>query len=472
MTVSPVYLAWITHNRKEELIRSIENLNPKLNKQPRQYNLVVSSSGHETLGPSLHQVNKNIHIIEANNRELWIKNLQDQCAIKGINPNIISFALNPSFQKNDVGIVTTGANRNLLILALSGKKFISIDDDVLVEPIRYINEKNPQIIASSTTNPLFFKSLESNELLREEIEFGQKVSIDDFFDMHIRMLSTIHTETNNKCAASLSGYYGDSGFHSPRLIFSLEDQEILKLTSSNAFFNSSTKSRLVWRESEEEKYLEISPFMPICAGFNNEIDLPPFFPLGRNQDGAYAYAMAACLENITIGHVNCSVFHDPIEKRTYENTLDKIDIRINDLMAFIWVDIIKSAKAKNYQESSLFFNQLSTLDNRQFTNKIYQLMTSNLIARSVSLDEKCKRLKHRNTLFINEWIYLATKESEYCKWLATNPHKCIPVEATRLANEPYFALELVKTWINNYSQLLKHWSSIRQIAKTISPFDI
>jgi hypothetical protein len=58
--------------------------------------------------------------------------------------------------------------------------------------------------------------------------------------------------------------------------------------------------------------------MAINAGIDNRSLLPPFLPVGRNEDGIFAMTLRACAEDALICHIPVAVLHSPLESRGYE----------------------------------------------------------------------------------------------------------------------------------------------------------
>ena len=70
-----------------------------------------------------------------------------------------------------------------------------------------------------------------------------------------------------------------------------------------AEYIQATDSREVFRSVSRYTVSDGALFMTTNAGVDNRTLLPPFFPVGRNEDGAFAVILHACAEDALIGHL-------------------------------------------------------------------------------------------------------------------------------------------------------------------------
>ncbi|QDK43516.1 hypothetical protein DOM21_19055 [Bacteriovorax stolpii] len=440
-------IAWPTHNRSKSVLRSVKsfkNTNLKLN-------FFVSNTGESELTPLFNSEHIEAELWEGEARYKWINLLKENCRRAHINPSLIDFALNPSAPK---GVITTGANRNFLLLKLVGKKFVSVDDDVVFEPRRLAPVEIGNALGPSPGNPLstlYFKDQQSLNLLKEKSE---RLKDEEFLSTQIQMLSFV--QNSQFCALSLCGYYGDSGFQSPRGILSLNEQSIHELIKKDQF-HAALKSRLVWRVSDKVQAFKYSPAMLMCAGFSNDYELPPFFPMGRNQDSAYAYALSACLSNALIGHLSFAIMHAPVEIRNYTEDLPDLEMRMNDIMVLLWIEFLKKNIEKNYKNAGEFF--LEFAQEKNFTERLNFLISQHFSERALRLEEKIKNLQSKDNDFFQNWIKLAVQEKALIDKALQKSPNLLPMETNNSL--------LAADWIGQYAELLLSWKEIRNIAQGI-----
>lgn len=331
------------------------------------------------------------------------------------------------------------------------KIFLSLDDDTIFN-IRKIDH-HPLLPYQSQNNPLPTLHLKNSDHFEHLLKTSQTITGKDFFHAHETQLALGST-------LSLTGYAGDSGLSNPKYIFGLEDAPLKSILSSKDLLNESITSRLVWRQPINPTQSKLSTLMPIACVFNNELELPPFFPMGRNQDGAYAYALNACLENSKLGYLDMAILHRPVEVRNYHHALNIYQLRINDLISFIWVEFLKSNRPKGYQSAAMHFESFA---NQEFSI-ITQLIQSQINQRIERINQKINFVKNLSLPAGPEWILLAEQEIKVLNnYLSTTDY--LPIEISHFKQDKKKGQDLTKEWIANYSKLLFHWKQLRAISQ-------
>lgn len=441
------YLSWPTHNREDSLIRSIESLN---NLEKNSYTITISNSG-----PELTQGKIKADIFETSRREDWIQKLNKIASAQGIPSEVVRFALLPELP-HETKAITTGSNRNFLLLKLVGKKFFSFDDDILLDVKKIILPKDSSYLSASKSNPFNMKFFISEKELHDSLESSESVTLNYFLDSHLKLLEN-H-------AISMSGIYGDSGLRSPRMIFGFDEDSLTSLLKAPQEFQTAMSSRLLCRYSDSTLSLKASPFMPACSGFANDQELPPFFPIGRNEDGAFVYTLLGT-QNSNIGIVPFAVNHSPKETRNYDGTMKEAGCGINDLICLLWINFLQTQNSHGYKASSNYFKRVSSLSQKEFGDFIDKLVVNNFEGKLRRLDEKIINLRTKKLTAFPEWLVGAEIEKENYRKVITNPYKSSPLEFNLLNFSD--SLELTKKLIQNYGELLSHWPTLRKIALTL-----
>lgn len=63
---------------------------------------------------------------------------------------------------------------------------------------------------------------------------------------------------------------------------------------------------------------EASGCMATCMALDNRDILPPFLPVGRNEDGVFGRALGCLIPGARLGHIPWAVLHSPPEARRYD----------------------------------------------------------------------------------------------------------------------------------------------------------
>jgi hypothetical protein len=103
-----------------------------------------------------------------------------------------------------------------------------------------------------------------------------------------------------------------------------------RLLKSEEDYRLALRSREVLRQVRSAAVCHGSPFMSMFFGMDNRTLLPPYFPLGRNEDGTFGYLVGRCLEGSYSGYLPWSLVHDPPTWRSYFGNPAET-VRISDL---------------------------------------------------------------------------------------------------------------------------------------------
>jgi len=236
---------------------------------------------------------------------------------------------------------TMGANRNVILLQTAGEMVLNVDDDTLCQPCAAPETDLAGVRLGSDGDPTefwFFPNRESasdfvrpadvDVLAAHERFLGREVwslvkpgaGVVSQADLRLacgHLLESVWIG-NGSVPITLNGSVGDSGMYSGRNIPIHRNLETRRrLLRSEADYRSALESREILRQARSATVCHGSPFMGMFFGSDNRRLLPPFFPLGRNEDGIFGYGIARCLENSFFAYLPWSLIHDPPSGRVY-----------------------------------------------------------------------------------------------------------------------------------------------------------
>lgn len=243
-------------------------------------------------------------------------------------PGIVHFALFGDRRCT----VSTGANRNCLLLDTAGRLVVSVDDDTIC-----------RIGAPSgrEAEPSFFPGQDPTEFwfFADRTSAAESVeAIDmDVLACHEEILGTSvadsATGVRGRVAITLHGLAGDSGMASPRYYLTLGGASRERLVASPDAYRSAFSGREILRTVRRPAITQTPFCMTTFLGLDNRYLLPPFFPVQRNSDGILGQILS------TLG--NCTAFlpwtllHAPEPRRRWEpRTLwfSATTLRLSDLV--------------------------------------------------------------------------------------------------------------------------------------------
>ena len=246
----------------------------------------------------------------------------------GIDPSIARFALLGEAEGLPAGVArTTGANRNALLLACAGEAFLSVDDDTVCSLARS-PAHHDGLAFHSSASPLemwFGPELPASgpdeiDLLKEAgnalgpaVRDVRSLLPADFDHATMEKLC----RGNARIRVAQIGLKGDAATDSPVGWLTATGATRERLVGSEAAYRAAVASRQLLAVAPCETVSASRQLMAYCIALDNRDPLPPFAPLGRDQDGVFgAWLRLAESESFT-AHLPFAVSHEPSEARTF-----------------------------------------------------------------------------------------------------------------------------------------------------------
>jgi hypothetical protein len=132
---------------------------------------------------------------------------------------------------------------------------------------------------------------------------------------------------------TLNGLVGDSGMYSPSYILTSANAATRqRMVESEESYRLASRSREIGRQTLRPTVCHGGPFMAGCFAADNSALIPPFFPAGRNEDGALGYLIGHCLRGCYFGYLPWSLVHDPPRGRAYPPIGAPPPVRLSDIV--------------------------------------------------------------------------------------------------------------------------------------------
>jgi hypothetical protein len=273
--------------------------------------------------------------------------LRRMLASEGIPPPLLDEALTPG---------SIGNNRNLALLMTAGHPVLMQDDDVVsrlwVDPDR---ESGVTLAAHSDLRTWqFFAS--------RDAALASVASVnDDALDAHAsalgRSLAQIlqrhrdSVDVEHACSHMVAAL-DDADHFAVRVTFAGLAGDAARYCSHGVLFRQGLVRDVIWRDPESlERALssrEISCIarntivthetmcVGYCMGIDNTSLVPPFMPVGRNEDGVWGATLGAIDPHALFAHVPYGVRHESDRPATYEDLMPSArQSRICDLLLFL-----------------------------------------------------------------------------------------------------------------------------------------
>ncbi len=235
-------------------------------------------------------------------------------AESAVSLDIIRFAI----FGDDRCTLSTGANRNSLLLDAAGELMLTVDDDTLCR-VAEPPGRETALSFFSGYDPTEFWFFPDRSRATQSISF---VDV-DFLGCHDALLGNTvadlqgPAETRGSVTMTLYGLVGDSGMASPRYYLTLGGASRDRLVASPQVYQSALRSREILRRVRQPT-VTAGPFcMTTFLGIDNRRLLPPFFPVERNSDGIFGQMLRKCVDGSHVAFLPWVLLHAPEPARSF-----------------------------------------------------------------------------------------------------------------------------------------------------------
>ncbi len=233
-------------------------------------------------------------------------------------------------------MLSTGSNRNSLLLDTADTLMLTVDDDTLCR-IAAPPDREAALTSFSGYDPSEFWFFPDRGRATQSVSFVDA----DVLSCHEALLGSAisdlggDAEASSQVAMTLNGLVGDSGMASPRYYLTLTGASRERLVASPQAYRSAFESREILR-SARQPTITAGPFcMTTFLGLDNRLLLPPFFPVQRNADGIFGIMLGKCVQGSHVAFLPWILLHAPKPSRTFapdEPWADATAVRTADIV--------------------------------------------------------------------------------------------------------------------------------------------
>jgi hypothetical protein len=246
----------------------------------------------------------------------------------GIAPEVGRFALLGDSDVTYCG--SPGSNRNAALLDTQGNCVLMADDDTVCQ-LGVSPNHDGQIEFTGHNNPRNTWFYGSRDKLKAEARWISA----DILGQHARLLgsdiqSLVHSTspdsvrfgdacrhlksailgTRGRIIGTMSGVAGDCGAYSTIHLLTSNQEVRQRLCGHEEVFDTAFNSREVLSVADRYTVTHYSFCHSTTLGLANYDILPPFFPIGANEDGVFGSLISLTAPGAFWGHVPVAVLHD------------------------------------------------------------------------------------------------------------------------------------------------------------------
>lgn len=410
--------------------------------------------------------------------------LIDELVAKRIAPlDLIQFALYPKGTK----LTTVGAVRNTMMLLTAGSCIFQTDDDTTCAFVP-TNAYDGKVRISSSLDPYqtsFFPAREDN------LKAFPLSSDIDPLTMHESLLgkslaglsaegkSIVWDRITSDTLASLyaegsqinvtsGGMSGDSGRRtSLGFLTSAPSDTLRRIYSSAESYRVATNIREIMRSVTARTVCRDVGLQSMTLGVNNTQLMPPFFPVGRNQDGAFAALYYKSSLQFWIGHLPIAISHESEPHRSYDgSSVQSVGRFILTNMIELCISSVSTSPGANVSQSLRCIGEqfvalglLSPAAFRSFLRT--QFVRKQSAAVSSFEDKMCFE-----TAQLPEWRNDIHSVCDSIRRSMFDDVSIVPADLSQELGSAE-ALEVTQSYILKYGKIMLLWEEIRDAATSI-----
>lgn len=386
----------------------------------------------------------------------------------GFSPDIVNFGL---FGIDGAG-QPIGANRNALLLHNTGEIAFYVDDDVVAHVFEH-PEIAPGVALVSSGNPStiwFFPDFES---ARSAATFSEM----DLIDAHERLigrsvddcvaeglsdgptpppsqeLSNPSTYGTGKLVVTISGVVGDSGYGSNAAYLAVRGPSRARLLESEKSYQSALASRYVIRVPQTYAISDRTIAMAYGMAVDQRDIVPPFFPVGRNEDGVFGALVQIMYPPGAFGYVPYAVLHDPPEPRRAIppwTTVGRFTTTGLTLALLNGIQIPAGSPGTRLRALGTLLVEMGSLEQREFDAMAMGCLRE-------ALERRISRFESLIALFGGE-----------PRFWADDCRRCVEaMESASMNLDLDISLEMARMLIRSYGELITVWQDMLEAAKDL-----
>jgi hypothetical protein len=383
---------------------------------------------------------------------------------------------------------TYGANRNALLLASPGELLIMVDDDIECRCVIPVEQARALVLGQmkSPTPCRFFTDrrhlvdsvhvtevdiLSSNEKMLGRTIAGCLAALgpDSVLDLDRVTPESAHFfgGASRVVRVTVSGSWGDSAMDTPLHVLGMTGESRNALMRSRERYEGAKESREVFRCVPGYTISDGARFVTMNAGVDNRSILPPFLPVGRNEDGVFALMLHLCDEDARVGHIPFAVLHSPMEPRRYEQGAVPIAApRTADIVLAI-MDTFnplpgRTGVSERLRDLGRLFVDVGSLEINDFKEYIETIWVAAASRTIVYLEDLLRQ--HRSTP--DYWAEDVLSSIEKIADFSVHGSPAAPRELLG-KQTPDQAIETCRRVMRRYGELLQWWPVIYNAARKL-----
>jgi hypothetical protein len=396
----------------------------------------------------------------------------------GVARDILAFGLTPG---------SIGSNRNLALLLTAGNRVLMVDDDVDCT-LWTTAERRDGVQLGDHTDARRWHFFPSRHAALASVQR----TTDNLLGVHdallgrsLPALATADVDASRACAhlldlmsnddgtagarirSTFSGLAGDAAIYCPHRLLGRAGRVHDELASNDDALRLALTSREVTCIADRYVVVHETSWASYCMGLCNDALVPPFVPLGRNEDGLFGTMLARIDPESLSGHVPYGILHDSPRPSGYGDR-DMPSATETRLAEFL-IDVVRGLDRSPAVASDVRLHQIAArfADLASLPFRDFRFMVGN-----VTLNARSRYLMHLRSMLSGATSYSAawhTAVDNYEHTLRasfTQPDFLLPIEFHRhgTVDGGFIAMQ---RFLGRFAAFITAWPALWEAARQI-----
>ncbi|MFO0592512.1 MAG: hypothetical protein U0441_33525 [Polyangiaceae bacterium] len=389
--------------------------------------------------------------------------------------------LGAALYPDDHGAFAAGASRNVLLLLAAGRCALQVDDDTIGDA-RAAPGARPGLRGVSSEDPT--EMWIDDGAAPEERPVGGHVGAHEaLLGRRARELFTEDGADLGSASAAMigralrgghvrctqAGLRGDPALGTMMFALTIGAPTRARLLASEAVYRRAITSRRLVRAAPMATITEREGCMTAAVGLDARGLLPPFPGIGRNEDGLFGHALAACDEAALFGHLPWTLAHEPESARAqpFEHVFEHAGrIGENDLLAALITsslpEIDRRSQAAAIESLGHALVAWSELPEHELFERAWWMLGRRLAQRLARI-ESLLREERRTPPY---WARDLDRLADTIRERAEDPERAIPYDL-RERMDASAARRAFRERLLAYGDVAIHWSAMWDAAREL-----
>jgi len=404
----------------------------------------------------------------------WCETLASRA---GAPRDLVGFAVNGTGD----GFWRCGGPRNLVLLSAVGRPFLLNDDDTCFGLRAPGADNERRLLITSRFDCLETRYPEDMDRIRglpcaplSPVDahgrlLGRRVSdcLDigrtELGDADLGLAELLESGTA-RVAVTMAGIAGHTGMESGRMVLGLRGPARDAVIRRAADYARARVSRFHVRAAAGWVVSSGAFLMAPSIGLDARQTLPPFMPVGRNDEGIFAMALRAANPAALIGHMPYAVLHDPGPLSPFtEESLHDVRPRVAELMTLLLLNappLYGAGPESRMDRLGRHLIEVSSQGAADFEALLFELWLKQMQGYVGFLGNLLTAYKRSPA----EWAMDVDRHIQAVADQAMVEH---PVSPRDVPGEPDAAFTAAQGVIRRYGELLTAWPALRAAAPGI-----